>query len=231
MQRKDGNVQVPMGTGFWTSTKPPQYSKETQDLLKVMMQESKLTNFQQRQIRDQLQSGGALPVQCHPSSSNTQVKPPVSASRTAKASIINTRPSLRPAERCRAGDAYTREKFQPRATRDLNKEKSRLQNLMATGKELPDVPHVPPPQTGEDDKEERDRFDELVAEIQERWDFLEEMEALGRGKQHFNIINTEISQKLREMEIIDKQRSSELREALQKSEKTPGATPALDTCP
>lgn len=226
MQRKDGNIQVPMGTGFWTSTKPPQYSKETQDLLKVMMQESKLTNFQQRQIKDQLQSGGALPVQCHPSTSSTQAKPPVSSSRKAKASIINTRPSLRPAERCRAGDAYMREKFQPRATRDLNKEKNRLQNLMATGKELPDIPQVPPPQT-EDDKEERDRFDELVAEIQERWDFLEEMEALGRGKQYFNIINTEISQKLREMEIIDKQRSSELREALQKAE---NKTPSLDTC-
>ncbi|XP_040264411.1 UPF0193 protein EVG1 [Bufo bufo] len=213
MSRKYENLQVPMGTGFWTSTKPPPYSKETQDLIKVMMQESKLTNFQQRQIREQVQSGGALPIQCHPSASNTQANPPVPASRPAKASIINTRPSLRPAERCRAGDAYMREKFQPRATRDLNKEKSRLQNLMATGKELPDVPRVPPLQTGDDNKEERDRFDDLVAEIQERWDFLQEMEALGRGKQYHTIINTEISQKVREMEIIDKQRSSELREA------------------
>ncbi|XP_075689791.1 UPF0193 protein EVG1 isoform X2 [Rhinoderma darwinii] len=196
-----------------------------------MMHKSELTNFQQRQIRERLQSGGALPIQCHQSSSNAQTKSPVSASRSAKASIINTRPSLRPAGRCRAGDAYTREKFQPRATRDLNKEKSRLQNLMSTGKEFPDVPQVPPQQTGEDDKEERDRFDELVAEIQERWDFLKEMEALGREKQYYNIINIEISQKLREMEIIDKQRSSELREALQKSEnKMPGLPSSLDTC-
>ncbi|XP_073405641.1 UPF0193 protein EVG1 [Dendrobates tinctorius] len=216
MSHKDGNVQVPMGTGFWTTTKPPQYSKETQDLLKVMMQESKLTSFQQRQIREQMQSGGALPIQCHPSTSNTETRPLVSISRPAKAS--STRPSLRPAERCRAGDAYTREKFQPQATRDLDKEKSHLQNLMATGKESPDIPQVPPPQT-EEDKEERDRFDELVAEIQERWDFLEEMQVLGRGKQYYNIINMEISQKLREMEIIDKQRSKELQAALQKSEK------------
>ncbi|XP_073500394.1 UPF0193 protein EVG1 isoform X2 [Phyllobates terribilis] len=218
MSQKDGHVQVPMGTGFWTSTKPPQYSKETQELLKVMMQESKLTNFQQRQIREQMHSGGALPIQCHPSTSNTETRPLVSISRPAKASTTNARPSLRPAERCRAGDAYTREKFQPQATRDIEKEKSRLQNLMATGKELPDVPHIPPQQTEEDDKEERDRFDELVAEIQERWDFLKEMEVLGRGKQYYNIINTEISQKLREMEIIDKQRSKELQDALQKSE-------------
>ncbi|KAM3914741.1 UPF0193 protein EVG1 [Leptodactylus fuscus] len=230
MSRKDGNVQVPMGTGFWSSSKQPQYSKETQDLLKVMMQESKLTNFQQRQIREQLKSGGALPIQCHPSSSNTQSKPLVSALQP-KTSTLGARPSLRPAERCRAGDAYMREKFQPRATRDINKEKSRLQNLMATGKEEPDVPQVPAPQMGEEDKEERDRFDELVAEIQERWDFLEEMEALGRGKQYSNIINTEISQKLREMEIIDKRRSSELREALQRSEHgTTAPTTSLHTC-
>ncbi|KAG9483851.1 hypothetical protein GDO78_009658 [Eleutherodactylus coqui] len=228
MSMKDGNVQMPMGTGFWTNTKPPQYSKETQDLLKVMMQESKLTNFQQRQIREHLQSGAALPIQCHPSSSHSQSKPLVSAPQSEKASIVNKRPSLRPAERCRAGDAYMREKFQPQATRDLNKEKSRLQNLMATGKELSDVPQLPPPQIEE---KETDRFDELIVEIQERRDFLEEMEALGRGKQYYNIINTEISQKLREMEIIDKQRSAELQEELQKSKnKMPGPTPSPNTC-
>lgn len=88
---------------------------------------------------------------------------------------------------------------------------------MATGKDLPEVPQAAL-QIEETETEERDRFDELVAEIQERWDFLKEMEALGRGRQYYNIINTEISQKLREMEIIDKQRSAALREALQKSE-------------
>lgn len=40
----------------------------------------------------------------------------------------------------------------------------------------------------------------VTAEIQERWDFLEEMEALGRGKQYFNIINTEISQVTRDLQ-------------------------------
>ncbi|KAM5148950.1 UPF0193 protein EVG1 [Mantella aurantiaca] len=217
MSRKDGNVQVPLGTGFWKSPKPAQYSKETQDLLKVMMQESKLTNFQQRQLTDRLHNGDTLPVLCHPSSSTAQHKPPANEPTPKKKNITNGRSGLRPAEKCRAGDAYSREKFQPRPTRDLNKEKRRLQNLMATGKELPDIPQAPS-QIEETEAEETDRFDELVAEIQERWDFLKEMEALGRGRQYCNIINTEISQKLREMEIIDKQRSVALREALQKTE-------------
>ncbi|XP_068108183.1 UPF0193 protein EVG1 isoform X2 [Hyperolius riggenbachi] len=198
MSVRDGNVQVPMGEGFWNCPKPAQYSKETQDLLR---------------------GGDTLPVHCHPTTSGTQHKPPASASKPKKTSIITARPSLRPAEKCRAGDAYSRERFQPRPTRDLNKEKNRLQNLMATGKDLPEIPRTRPPAEEEPEAEERDRFDELVEEIQERWDFLEEMEALGRGKQYRNMINTEISQKLREMEIIDKKRSAELREALQMSEK------------
>ncbi|XP_018428081.1 PREDICTED: UPF0193 protein EVG1 [Nanorana parkeri] len=216
MSRQDGNVQVPLGTGFWNSAKPAQYSKETQNLLKVMMQESRLTNFQQRQIKERLQTGDTLPVLCHPSSSIAQHKPRASESMPKKKNIANARSVLRPAEKCQAGDAYSREKFQPRPTRDLNKEKMRLQNIMATGKDLPDIPQALP-QTVETETEERDRFDELVAEMQERWDFLKEMEALGRGRQYYNIINTEISQMLREMEMIDKQRSAALREAMQKA--------------
>ncbi|KAM8930347.1 UPF0193 protein EVG1 [Pelodytes ibericus] len=216
MSHKSGNVSVQAGTGFWNSAKPTQYSQETQDLLRVMMQESKLTNFQQRQIRERMQRGDVLPTHCHPSSSNTGHKPEAVVTQRTSASIKRSRPTLRPAERCRAGDAYSRDKFHPRPTRDLNKEKSRLQNIMATGKELPQPKHAPPPME-EPVREERDRFEELMAEIQERWEFLGDMEALGRGKQYRNVINTEISQKLREMELIDKQRSLELRNALQLS--------------
>nr|DBA18808.1 TPA: hypothetical protein GDO54_017015 [Pyxicephalus adspersus] len=181
-----------------------------------MMQESKLTNYQQRQITAHLQNGDTLPVVCHPSSSSGQHTPSTSESTPKKKIITNARSGLRPAEKCRAGSAYSREKFQPQPTRDLNKEKRRLQNIMATGKDLPDIPKAPP--EIETETEEKDRFDELVAEIQERWDFLNEMEALGQGRKYYNIINTEISQKLREMEIIDKHKCTELKEALQKSE-------------
>ncbi|XP_053324848.1 UPF0193 protein EVG1 [Spea bombifrons] len=217
MSLKGGNVNVQVGAGFWNSAKPVQYSKETQELLRVMMQESKLTNFQQRQIRERLQCGDVLPTQCHPSSSNSDRKPPCVPAQRLSARVLRARPSLRPAEQCRAGDAYDRDKFRPRPTRDLNKEKHRLQNIMATGKDLPETKHASP-QVEEAVLEEKDRFDELMAEIKERWEFLTEMEALGRGKEYHNIISTEISQKLREMELIDKQRSAELRDALKLSE-------------
>ncbi|XP_053577219.1 UPF0193 protein EVG1 [Bombina bombina] len=216
MSLKNSNANVAMGSGFWHSAKPAVYSKETQELIRAMMQESKLTNFQQRQISDRLNRGDSLPSQCHPTSSR-QPPPSAPTNQRRKVTLSLARPSLRPAERCRAGDAYSREKFQPRPTRDLNKEKHRLQNLMATGKDLPE-PSRAPPQTQEPKEEEEDRFDELVAEIQERREFLEDMEALGRGKEYQNIIRTEISQKLREMEVIDKMRCAELRAELHRSE-------------
>jgi hypothetical protein len=58
--------------------------------------------------------------------------------------------------------------------------------------------------------EEVDRFDEVLAEIEDRKQFMRDMEAVGQGQQYQNIIHTEISQKIRELELIDKQRCKEL---------------------
>ncbi|MEE6520291.1 hypothetical protein FKM82_018132 [Ascaphus truei] len=104
--------------------------------------------------------GDTLPTQCHPSSSDSRRSPPsVTTSKQPRATL--PLPGLRPAERCRAGDAYSRDRFQPRPTRDLNKEKHRLQNIMATGKDLPKPPQGPPQRQVEElGEEDRDRFDE-----------------------------------------------------------------------
>lgn len=78
-------------------------------------------------------------------------------------------------------------------TGDLEKEKRRLQNIFATGKDKEErkkVPHV----RQEDPAPELDRFDELVKEIQDRKEFLAAMEALGQGRQYRSIILAEISQ-------------------------------------
>uniref|UniRef100_A0A8D0H4A3 Chromosome 22 open reading frame 23 n=1 Tax=Sphenodon punctatus TaxID=8508 RepID=A0A8D0H4A3_SPHPU len=147
---------VPKGTGFWHAPRP-HYSQETQELLKVMMQESRLTNFQQRHLTNCMK-------------------------------------------------------------RDLEKEKERLQNILATGKvKAEQNPQRKPVQKVEEETPEPDRFEELVNEIQERKIFLAEMEALGQDKQYQGIILTEISQKLREMEVIDKKRSMKVREAMAKA--------------
>ncbi|KAM6215837.1 UPF0193 protein EVG1 isoform 2-T2 [Rhynchocyon petersi] len=97
--------------------------------------------------------------------------------------------------------------------RDLEKEKRRLQNIFATGKEPEDRPKKGPTRQ-EKPAPEPDRFEELVKEIQERKEFLDTMEALGQGRQYRGIILAEISQKLREMETIDHKRSEVLRKTL-----------------
>nr|XP_054961674.1 UPF0193 protein EVG1 isoform X7 [Pan paniscus] len=128
--------------------------------------------------------------------------------------IMKTRPHLRPANMCQANGAYSREQFKPQATRDLEKEKQRLQNIFATGKDLEERKRKAPPARQKAPAPELDRFEELVKEIQERKEFLADMEALGQGKQYRGIILAEISQKLREMEDIDHRRSEELKKGL-----------------
>uniref|UniRef100_A0A5F9CRM4 Chromosome 22 open reading frame 23 n=1 Tax=Oryctolagus cuniculus TaxID=9986 RepID=A0A5F9CRM4_RABIT len=204
---------VTKGAEPWRCPKPAMYTPGTCELLRVMMKESKLTNFQQRHIRDTMKRGGALPLQCSPTSSQrgSPCKQPAPAIYLPP--ILAARTHLRPASLCQANGAYSREQFKPRATRDLEKEKRRLQDLFATGKDTEERRRKAPP-ARQDPGPELDRFEELVKEIQERREFLAAMEALGQGKQYRAIILAEISQKLREMEDIDRKRSEELRRAV-----------------
>ncbi|NXD95941.1 EVG1 protein, partial [Chaetorhynchus papuensis] len=159
--------------------------------------------------------GDALPVQRFPPSSKQAV--PAAYIAASQPHKLPARPLLRPAKVCQAGDAYTREKFKPQPTRDLEKEKRRLQNILATGKDVEDEVEQMLIQKKEEEVAEPDRFEELMNEIQERREFLAEMEALGQGRKYQGIVLTEISQKLHEMEIIDKQRSEEMRKVMTKA--------------
>ncbi|KAG9338814.1 hypothetical protein JZ751_025251 [Albula glossodonta] len=155
--------------GLWNSPRVPEYSKDTQKMLKVMMQESKLTQLQQRRIYSNVKKEGALPV--------------ISTSQST-----SPKPS------------------------DLEKEKKRLQGLFSGEKEEPkrcSPAQDTPNEQGE--PEDRDRFEEVVDEIKDRMDFLDEMSALGRRDHYRNIIHTEISQKIRELELINKSRSANLK--------------------
>ncbi|XP_068416000.1 UPF0193 protein EVG1 isoform X1 [Eschrichtius robustus] len=205
---------VTKGTAFWRCPKPATYAPETCELLRVMMKESKLTNFQQRHIMDTMKRGDTLPLHCSPTSSQRVLPSKQPASAIYLPPILAIRSHLRPASMCQANGAYSREQFKPQATRDLEKEKRRLQNIFATGKEPAERKRKPPPVRQENPAPELDRFEELVKEIQERKEFLADMEALGQGRQYRGIILTEISQKLQEMEDLDHKRSEELRKAL-----------------
>ncbi|XP_029809413.1 UPF0193 protein EVG1 isoform X2 [Suricata suricatta] len=184
---------VTKGTGFWRCPRPATYTSGTRELLR---------------------GGDTLPLQCSPTSSQRVLPSKQPASAIYLPPILAARPHLRPARVCQAAGAYSREPFKPQATRDLEKEKRRLQNIFATGKDSEEQKRKPPPVRQEDPAPEPDRFEELVKEIQDRKEFLADMEALGQARQYRGIILAEISQKLREMEVIDHKRSKELRKVL-----------------
>ncbi|XP_052415588.1 UPF0193 protein EVG1 [Carassius gibelio] len=183
------------------------YRTETRQLIQMMMQESRLTDFQQRQINNQLKNGGALPLTFNlkPLEPSVQSEP-----RVNKVAALIGHQKRRSAEKCSAGDNYKREQFKPRAIRDQEKEKRQLQNLFSTGQKDVGPTHSQRDSTERKEKQIDDRFQEVLDEIEERKQFLEDMTALGKGHQYQQLINTEISQKIRELEKIDKKRSEEL---------------------
>ncbi|NXM45831.1 EVG1 protein, partial [Gymnorhina tibicen] len=196
--------------------RPARYSPGTRELLRAMMEELQMTHSQKRYLMDYVKRGDALPLQRFPLPSKQPV--PASCTAACQPHKLPARPLRRPAKVCQAGDAYTREKFKPQPTRDLEKEKRRLQNILATGKdETEDEVEQVLIQKKEEEIAEPDRFEELMNEIQERREFLAEMEALGQGRKYEGIVLTEISQKLHEMEIIDKKRSEEMRKSMTKT--------------
>ncbi|KAA8594571.1 hypothetical protein FQN60_011706 [Etheostoma spectabile] len=173
------------GRGLWNNPRATQYSKKTQDLLRLMMQESKLTNLQRKQINE-----------CLKSNKSVQKRLPGI-------------PRRRSAESCRSGNSYVREKFHPGPIRDSEKEKRRLQNILATGKEEPTVAAFQ--NVGAcrnlEAAEQKDEYQEVLDEIEERRQFLADMTSLGLEKQYINIITTEISQRIRQLQVLDKARS------------------------
>ncbi|KAM8771743.1 UPF0193 protein EVG1 isoform 2-T2 [Acanthopagrus schlegelii] len=204
----EASSQSRVGGGLWNHPRPTQYSKETQDIVRLMMQEAGLDDFRRNQINDCLKNGTALPRTSHHAVPAPPPRP--KSSKSVQKSLDSMLQRRRSAESCRSGDSYIREQFCPGPTRDLEKEKRRLQNIFATGQEEPTaaqralmLKNVHKPEVVE-----KDRFQEVLDEIEERRQFLAHMTSLGRQRDYITIINTEISLKIRELELLDKARSA-----------------------
>ncbi|CAG5129319.1 unnamed protein product [Candidula unifasciata] len=207
--------------GLWNAPKVV-YSKQTHDLLKDMMRESKLTNLQQRHIERTLKEGGNLPTNVLATSSKSESLKRKSHAPLPK--VLNPRicsGGIRTKDTMQAMGAFEKPEYTPSVTCTRScREKEKLANIMAYGEDKPQIQvkrkqvvkiETPPPLP--------DRFDELQNEIRERQEFLKDMEALGQGDKYRTIIATEISQKIREMEVIDKKRSIELQKMIELEDK------------
>lgn len=60
-----------------------------------------------------------------------------------------------------------------------------------------------------------DRIAELLNEIYERIEWLKEMNELGEGKKHRQVIDAQITERLREIKIIEEKIAKEKRDGLQ----------------
>ncbi|KAM3623012.1 uncharacterized protein V6R79_006003 [Siganus canaliculatus] len=191
--------------GLWKNPGATQYSKETKEMLRLMMQESRLTHLQRKQINNCIESGSSLPLT---SCSTSPSSPPQTKTKKCARVVLSGRPQKRSAEACRSKNSYVREKFLPGPTRDLEKEKRKLQNIFATGQEEPTEASVPDSSACQkpEVEQEIDRYEEVLSEIAERRQFLADMASVGKDRMYISIINTEISQKMSELKMLDKKR-------------------------
>ncbi|XP_046581940.1 UPF0193 protein EVG1-like [Haliotis rubra] len=208
--------------GFWSAPQV-QYSKQTHDLLKEMMKESKLTNFQQRHLEKSLRGGSSLPTACAPTTSARprQKKPPPKPSK-----IINPRTysgGVRTKDTMEEMGAFQKSDYvPPRQNTRSAREKEKLANIMAYGEDMDPIPMARvrkrvDMEIGE--VSDVDRFQELQDEINERRNFLADMEKLGQGAKYKGIIETEVSQKIREMEVIDNKKTAELKRLIEEDDR------------
>ncbi|CAH1154489.1 unnamed protein product [Phaedon cochleariae] len=171
------------------------YNPETKKFLQLLMDESKLTMMQRNKINYNLRNGEPLPGTIKHHHQNTHMPEitlrPNSSKRRSRESIINS-------------GAYQVEKFLSNVpVMDREKEKEKLQNRMAFNKDVKvSEARFFRKQASKEDSEEVNRFDELVREIKEREDWLKEMEEMGRGNQYKQIIEQQIQEKVREMNML-----------------------------
>ena len=205
--------------------KHPQISKETQDLLKLMMKEAKLTNLQQRNLDKQMKSTGQLPTGRNIPKTYTSNRSKASTSDFGEKPISRQAKSLndfnssisgyqlRRKEAIERSGAYKVDKYRgkpiPRSN-DIKKEE--LSNLMAYGiktipkkdenvdfDELVKVPKMTPYQ------KLSNRFEELQFELEDRGEYLRDISGTAMFKQESATINTQIAFIKKEMTEIDQQ--------------------------
>ncbi|XP_020292054.1 UPF0193 protein EVG1 homolog [Pseudomyrmex gracilis] len=203
--------RVGLGVGAFHNPPIAKYSEETRNLIKLLMEESKLTMLQRKTIQNAVDNGEPLPL---------------SVERTRKKDDkiednghllkSNSAWRRRSQETIISSGAYEREQYR-RTTPllDKDKQKRHLACMMAYGKDMPATPHGPKilhrPRREPQPIETADLLNDLVQGIRERMDFLRDMESLGMGKKYRTIIQQEIAQKIRLIESLDKSTSDELR--------------------
>ncbi|KAJ8927848.1 hypothetical protein NQ314_019650 [Rhamnusium bicolor] len=172
------------------------YSAETHQFLKLLMEESKMSMMQKKKFNYFLRNGEPLPPLSNASSTRSNpnipkvIIRPGTSKRRSRDTIVNS-------------GVYERDKFHPQPRVDREREKEKLQNKMAFNKDIKvSKAKIFKTDKKEEPEKEVNRFDQLLQEIREREEWLNEMEALGQGERYRPIIEQQIQSKVREMETL-----------------------------
>ncbi|XP_043282500.1 UPF0193 protein EVG1 homolog isoform X1 [Venturia canescens] len=209
------NVErVGVGVGAFHNPPRAKYSEETRDLIKLLMEESKLSMMQRKSIQRAVDRGDSLPPPAPSSSSfpsrsrqrtpdpkeSTQVTFPCYWKKRSQNTIANS-------------GAYDREQYRRTSPLpDKERQKRHLACIMAYGRDMPPTSRGPKivheKQNEAAADTSNDPLDHLIRGIRERIEFLSDMENLGQGKKYRPTIHQEIAQKIRAIESIDSNHKS-----------------------
>ncbi|KAH8319429.1 hypothetical protein KR067_008735 [Drosophila pandora] len=185
----DGNV--PLAAGLSSSS-----------AMEVMLvKESKMSMMVRKQIDESLRNGTPLPLP-EPPRPNTNNDPDKETLAILERARNAKRKNLRQIE---ASGAYNHSYYRPPTDNKMHgeKAKSKLQFTMA-GTHLPD-PAVKPRRRPREEKDvtEEDLINELLDQINERANWLTEMESMGQGKKYRAEISDQISERLRRIQALE----------------------------
>ncbi|XP_054733649.1 UPF0193 protein EVG1 homolog [Anastrepha obliqua] len=192
--------RIPQGGLFHTPK--IEYSKETSDLLQVLMNESKMSMMMRKKINYHLRNGEPLP-KLEPPRINTK-DTEAGALEILRRARLAKRKSL---EQILASDAYDIPPYRPRPTNRMptEKEKKLLQEAMS-GMHLAETSlkaKRKPKEKKEYHTTEENIIDELLDQINERANWLAEMEELGEGKRFRNEVREQIAERLRHIKGLE----------------------------
>ncbi|XP_055909941.1 UPF0193 protein EVG1 homolog isoform X2 [Eupeodes corollae] len=173
----------------------------------VLMEESKLSMQIRKQINYHLRNGDPLPARPPPIKTtpknmddNTRALYIIQKARAAKKKSLNS---------ILASGAYEMPRYRPNPDGKMpsNKAKLKLQEVMSgiRHSEVCLKPKKRPEQIEEDSYDPEDLINELLDQINERADWLAEMEELGEGKKYRDDIKSQIADRLRKIKMLEKQ--------------------------
>ncbi|XP_037093677.1 UPF0193 protein EVG1-like [Pollicipes pollicipes] len=180
----------------------PSYSPATMQLMKVLMEETRVPKAQQRLFQQSLRSGQPLPT--FDRSVRHRPRPSRPAPRERTESTCGRR-SQDTISRLESGQPPV---YRPVPGRDRDAERERLAYVMTHGRD--ELPLAGAADSAEPDNsggppEPPDRFEELWREVEERQQFLQEMRQLGRADEYEAVIRGEVARIVKEMEQLQRE--------------------------